>query len=189
MTRLRLEPAPSPNGTNFARKFLITLPRGVDPKGALDAALKKVGRDADLGERDDLRRSLEALLERHVQEDRLMEAIEDLNTVFGDRKVYGDRGREADDEEHEGHHEALREFAGRHGLSDDATEELVELSMPRNAREGGMGGRVHEADDRRRHGARDRHRGAGDRRMAADSATDSFNRMFPGAARIGLGAL
>jgi len=176
MTRLRLEPAPSPNGTNNERLFLLKVPRGVDPKGAMDSALKRYGRDADdLGERDTLRRRLEALLERHVHEDRLGEALEDLATCYGDRKVYGDQ----DDDEHPDH-ERLSRFAEQHGLSDDAVEELHELwSMPRNAREGGMGGRVgeREADDRRWRAARDRHRQAMD-------AEDSFNRFYPGAARI-----
>jgi hypothetical protein len=175
-----IEPCPSPRGTNNERLFLFKVPRGRDPKGALDAALmRKVGRDADLGERDELRRKLEALLQHHVHEDRLGEALEDLAECFGDRKVYGDV--EEPDEEHPAR-ARMRAFLQRKGASDEDVDELFEQldreEMPRNAREGGMGGRVGEADDRRLR------RGARDRRMAADSADDSFNRMFPGAARI-----
>jgi hypothetical protein len=196
-TRPRIEPCPSPNGTNFARKFLITLPRGVDPKGALDSAMRsmKHGRDADpAGEQNlaELRRELEEYLSGcSLKDEEYYGVIELLNEHLPKR--YGDevreREREADDEEERvgPDHEELARFAERHGLSDDAAEELAEM-MPRNAREGGMGGRAVEdrhADDRRRR-ADDRHRrGADRRRMAGDSADDSFYRMFPEARRIG----
>jgi hypothetical protein len=59
--RPTIMPAPSPKGTNHESLFLVKLPRGTDPKGALDAALRKVSRDEepDLGE---LRAKLESLL-------------------------------------------------------------------------------------------------------------------------------
>jgi hypothetical protein len=117
--------------------------------------------------------------------------MELLNEHLPGGKVYGDR-HEADDEEHdepdrEHDRERMREYLESKGTDESIISDVLEM-MPRNAREGGMGGRVGEADDRRRR-ADDRHRrDARDRRMAADSS-DSFNRMFPDAARIGLGAL
>jgi hypothetical protein len=195
MTRLRLEPAPSPNGTNREHLYLVKAPRPIaNPQGALDAALRKRGHDADLGEHDaEFYRKLENLLQYHVPEEHLQAAISDLNEICGG-KVYGDvREHEADDDDFDEHpdHEKLHEFAEKHHLGDDAEEELHELwSMPRNAREGGMGGRAvgdrHHADDRRRRAARDRHRRADDRRMAADDGESSFYKMFPMARRIGI---
>jgi hypothetical protein len=80
-------------------------------------------------------------------------------------KVYG----ETDD----GEYETLRSKMPDHADDDDLEE------MPRNAQEGGMGGRASE--DRR--GGRDRRRGAMDSRIAA---ADSFEAMF-GTSRIKLG--
>jgi hypothetical protein len=171
-----------------------------DPQGALDAALRRADdrgdrrRGHDEEERDlALRRELEHFLGQCLKDADFAAAVDLLDRHLPP-KVYGDQDRrehEADDEhaddfEHPDH-EKLHEYAVRHGLGDDAEAELGELvGLPHNAMHG-QGGRVHETDDRRR--ADDRHRrGAGDRRMASD-ATDSFNKMFPGAARIGLGAL
>jgi hypothetical protein len=190
-----ITPCPSPRGTNFEHLYLVKAPRGVSAQGALDSAMrtmKRGGRDEE--ERDELRRELEALLERHVSEDGLMEAREDLADCLGDRKRYGDADRahhhEADDEEerddeHEHpDHEKLHAWAMRHGLGSDAEEELAALMMPRPGIER-LGGRAvedrhHRADDRRRH-ARDRLRRAQDREQQAE---DSFFRFYPNARRI-----
>jgi hypothetical protein len=175
------------------------VPRGSDPKGALDSAMRRADdrrRGHDEEERDlALRRELEHFLVQCLDDEQFA-AARDLLDQHLPLKRYGDQDRrehEADDEEERvgPDHEELRRFAEKHHLSDDAVEELGEL-MPHNAMHGGQGGRVHEADDRRR-AARDRHRGGRDRHrfdsrdgMAGDSATDSFYRMFPEARRIGV---
>ena len=74
MPRPRLEVCPSPTGRNAERLFLLKLPRGADVKGALDSVnrtMRRHGRDADLGEHDGLRGKLEALLQHHIDEDRV----------------------------------------------------------------------------------------------------------------------
>jgi hypothetical protein len=186
MPRPRLEVCPSPTGRNAERLFLLKLPRGADVKGALDSVnrtMRRHGRDADLGEHDGLRGKLEALLQHHIDEDRVGEALEDLAEIFGDRKVYGDR-HEADDETEHPALAKMRSFLTDKGASDEEVDELFEMlerdeMLPHNAF-GGQGGRVHED----RHRADDRHRRGADRRRMAGDATDSFNRFYPGAARI-----
>jgi hypothetical protein len=206
----KITACPSPRGSNNERLFLFHAPRGVAPPLALDQALRRRaddrhdrrhGRDADLGEHDaEFYRKLENLLQYHVPEDHLGAAISDLNEICGG-KVYGDRRfgdhHEADDEteeepDRERDRERMREVLERKGIDESIISDVLE-AMPHSAVERGFGGRLHreEADDHRRADDRRHRRGARDLRMAADSSgePDSFARMFPGAARIGLGAL
>jgi hypothetical protein len=180
--RPTIVPAPSPLGTNRESLFLVKLPRGTDPKGALDAALRKVSRDKakardegpDLSE---LRAKLEHLLNQTVSED-CRGAFDDLFDEYlprelEQREARGQTFGEVDDEDDpESLQRSLRAKLPDH--SDDSLED-----MPRNGNEV-LGGRAIEND--RRH-ADDRRRG---RRGAMDSsAQSSFDRMFPDAARIG----
>jgi hypothetical protein len=175
--RPTIMPAPSPKGTNFESLYLLRLPRGTDPKLALDAALKAKARDEDpdqnLGR---LRQKLEAFLAQALPEDSYGAAMDLLNEHLPGGKVYGDP---VDDEEQPEHkypdREQMRKYLEGMGFADDDIEATLE-KMPRNAHEGGMGGAV---EDRRR-GARDR------RAMAGDSAEASFEKMF-GTSRIKLG--
>jgi hypothetical protein len=178
----RVEPCPSPNGTNKERLYLVKLPRST-PAGALDAALRKVkdrkdGYDDQPEEQERdltaLRGKLEQFLSQVLPDSHYQSAL-DLLTEAGlpESKTYG-----VEDEEPEHKYpdrEQMRKYLQGQGFADDDIEEAIS-KMPRSAIEGGMGGRTSEADDRRR-GARDR------RRMAGDSAADSFERMF-GASRI-----
>jgi hypothetical protein len=143
--------------------------------GALDAALRPGHDEHDLGE---LHRKLDHLITSCVPEDHLPTALEMLNEAFGGRR-YGEH--EVEDEEQEEHpaRERMRGFLQNKGATDEDVEELFAMldEMPRNAREGGMGGRLSEYDRE----ARDRKRGARDRRrpaMDSASAASSFEKMF-----------
>jgi hypothetical protein len=180
MTKAAIFPCPSPSGGNRERLFVVRCPRGVDPKGALDSAMRSMrrgGRDEmrygrDDEERDaDLHEKLREIIERHMDGDGALEALEALNEVFGG-KVYGS---EVDDEEREGppdhdrmgerDREHMRQFLQDKNCSDEEIEEVLS-HMPRNAREGGAGGRLARLEGRR---ADDRR--ARDRRPAMDGTT------------------
>jgi hypothetical protein len=92
------------------------------------------------------------------------EALRAIDECFGG-KTYGDSPRHGDDEEEpdDDRREHLAEYLRDWGVDDGIIDQLVE-SMPHSGMHG-MGGRVHETDDRRRRAARDRRD-----RMAADAA-------------------
>ena len=182
---MRVTPCPSPNGTNLENLHLVKLPRGTSA-GALDSALRRAtdrrrpARDEDPDERaQELREKLVEIIDRHMDGDAAVAAMQAVEHCFG--------GRTADDEhegppDREGDRTRMRDFLEDRGCSDAEVAEVL-AQMPRNAREGGMGGRLAElegrrADDRRRGGVRDR------RPAAMDSAEDTLEQMF-GAARIG----
>lgn len=149
-------PAPSPNGTNNERLFLVKMPR--QPLGALDAV--KLHGDEDAPDLAALHAELSEMLAEVLSGPELEHAINRLDECLGG---------------------AAREYDG---------QDEEENDLPRNSREGGMGGRVSEYERE----ARDRKRMAGDRRrrqLASDAADEraeqSFNDMFPEAARIRIG--
>jgi hypothetical protein len=162
-------PAPSPNGTNNERLFLVKMPHS-QPLGALDAMKphERAMRDEYLG-----------------------------------RAEY-DRAHEAEDEEESEGRSRMRAYLAERGCNDEDIDELFSMldrepeaednveeedDLQRNGREGSMGGRVSEYDRE----AGDRKRMARDRRrqMASDAADEraeqSFDQMFPDAARIRIG--
>jgi hypothetical protein len=188
---MRLTPCPSPKGTNRENLYLLRLPRGTDPKGALDAALRKAkdkARDSDPDQERDLtalRGKLEEFLAQALPESHYQSAMDLLDEHLPGGKVYGEPVE--DEEEYEtlrsklpdhadDDRERMANYMRDRGCSDAEIESVLE-KMPRNASEGGAGGRTSE--DRR--GARDR-----GRRPAMDSRTaaDRFEEMF-GASRIG----
>jgi hypothetical protein len=121
---------------------------------------------------------LEAFLQRALPEDHYASAMDLLDEHLPGGKVYGEPVE--DEEEYEtlrsklpDHADDVRKYLADRGFSDDTIEEAIS-KMPRNASEGGAGGRTSE----------DRRRGGRDRRHAMDSAADSFDRMFPEASRI-----
>jgi hypothetical protein len=182
-------PCPSPTGRNAERLYLIKAPRGVDPRGALDSAMRSMrrgGRDEQPEqERDlyELRAKLEDLLSRCLEDEHYQAAVDMLDEHLPGGKTYGDK---IDDEhpDHDRDRERMRSFMEDRGCSDEEIESVLGV-MPRNGVSGGQGGRLAELEGRDRRSARDRH--ARDRRrpaaMDAASAEQSFNEMF-GADRI-----
>jgi hypothetical protein len=180
---MRVTPCPSPTGRNDERLFIFKAPRGVDPELALDAALRRAsdkakGRkgydedpDRSLGE---LRQKLEALLQQCLPEDRYQSAVDVLNEHLPGGTVYGEGTEDADPDaaaeslwaKYPDHAQDVRKYLADRGFSDDDIAAAIG-EMPKNA-----------IEDRR--GGRDR-RGAMDRQHMA---ADSFNALFPDAARI-----
>ena len=183
MTTLR--PMPSPNNTNFERLFVCTIPKGRERQArlALDAALTKRHTD-DRGdkrhghdeENADLHEKLVEIIDRCMHGDAAAEAMRAIDEHFGG-KTYGDTPRHGDDDEErdDDGRERLISYLQDKGVDDTIIDELIE-SMPRSGMHG-MGGRVHEADDRRRRAARDR------RMMAHDAAAARFEEWY-GTSRI-----
>jgi hypothetical protein len=172
---------PAPNNTNFERLYVAKIPRGSERQVqlALDAALKRRADDrherhGDDEERADLRENLVDIINRHMDGDGAVEAIKAIDEHFGS-PTYGGSHRRGDDEEPDDEgRERMREYLRDKDVDDGIIDDLVE-SMPHSGMHG-LGGRVHETDDRRRT--------ARDRRMAQDAAAErTFNEMF-GADRI-----
>jgi hypothetical protein len=145
--------------------FLYHCPAGSTPELALDAALKRADDRGDTRhvgsdqERDlsKLRSALEYHLGQCLSDEALHGALDILDEYLPGGEHLGHGKRYGEGEGHYGHFPSEDESEEeRHG--EDEYEHL-----PRNAREGGMGGRTGE--DRRRHHA-------DDRRMATDSGND-----------------
>jgi hypothetical protein len=172
---MRLKPCPSPRGTNRERLFLLKVPSGTDPKGALDSLRKakdRKGRDEDPeGERNlhELRGKLEEFLAQVLPDSHFGSARGMLDEYLPPSKTYG----EVDDEEpdREGDRERMREYLEGKGVSEDDISEVLS-HMPKPGIES-LGGRAGE--DRR--GGRDRRRGAMD-------AAASFDTFYPWAKNI-----
>jgi hypothetical protein len=227
----RITPCPSPNGTNHARAFLVHIPAGRGPVGALDA-MRKHG-DEDMPDVGRLRVELDEILARSLSDQDLEEARGLIAQHLGSSEEYDrahTQGEDEDDDEDLGGQgggrampaklrKKMRDFLTRRGATDSEVDELFQRlddetattydparedgmttnaeydrsqeqgedddlgEMPRNARQGGLGGRL----------ARDQKRLARDRRrqMAADeaysNAQESFEKLFPESKRIGLG--
>jgi hypothetical protein len=118
------------------RLFMVKVPRGVDPRGALDSAMRSM-RHSSSDEQEqslaELRRKLEDFLAQCLKDEQYHSAIDMLDEhlpvggqKYGDVR-YGDvKDFKTDDEEEHPDHERLCEFAEHHGLSDDAAEDLHE---------------------------------------------------------------
>jgi len=193
-----ITPCPSPRGTNNEKLFLFKMPRS--PLGALDAAKRqdaaKRHGDEDTPSFGKLRVELDEMLARSLSEAELEEARALLDQHLGPAEEY-DRAHDEDDDEDEGSEpegkgrSRMRQFLAERGASDDDIDELFTRmdrdEMPHN----GGGGRVSEREAREVRGASDRQRRmAADHRAAErsfDRAAESFDRMFPDAARIKMG--
>jgi hypothetical protein len=179
-----ITPMRSPHNTNDERLFVCRIPKGRERQAqlALDSALRRRADDRDDKrnghdeERDALHEKLVEIIDRCMHGDAATEAMRAIDAHFGG-KTYGDSHRHGDDEEEpddEGR-ERLISYLQDKGVDDTIIDELIE-SMPRSGMHG-MGGRVHEADDRRRRAARDR------RMMAHDAAAARFEEWY-GTSRI-----
>ena len=92
---------PSPRGSNRENLWILRLPRGVDPKGALDAAAKfggpKIGDDApDLGK---LRAKLENFLVQVLSDDELRLATDLLDECLPSQHSEYDRAADENADE------------------------------------------------------------------------------------------
>jgi hypothetical protein len=177
MTTITFRPMPSPNNTNFERLYVARIPRGSEKKVelALDSAMRsKHGGDEQERDLAELRRKLEHVLSQSLSDEAYSAALDALNEHLPEGgRTYGDEETEREWYQHEDEPREPREPDG----------EDEEGEIPRNAREGGMGGATktygdRHADDRRRR------RGARDSRLVAMDAQDSFEAMFPGVSRI-----
>jgi len=204
MSTMKVIRAPAPNGSDSKtdRLFLFKMPRSrllgaVDSKRRAVDVRKHGDGDADVPDLGELHVMLDEMLSKVLSEGELESARAELDRVLrGAAREYDDgHGEDEDDDQHDGEgtevegrgRSRARQFLAERGVSDSETDELFGMlnGMPKNGREGGMGGRLHAEE------ARDRRRLAGDRRrqIAADEraadAESSFAKMFPGAARIG----
>jgi hypothetical protein len=187
----QLEPVPSPTGRNDERLFMLCIPRGSSPEQALDAAMKRGGRDKRRArdqheEAAELRdKFFDAMSVSGMSEDMTSSVMDLYDGVHSrDTKRFGDDSegeaewlkREDEPEEHGG--------SGHPGEidADDESEAIAESRGIARRMETGSGDR-RRATDRR---ADDRRRRAHDHQLGQDeaSARESFNEMF-GADRIG----
>ncbi len=197
-------PAPSPNGTNHERLFLVRAPRGTSA-GALDAALKRGrghdrhrghGHDEEQVDLAELRERLEMALTQCVSGDALAAVIDVLDEHMPTQDRRARDRHHGRDEQHEPAAERTREQMERYLKGLGCTEETVKAVLGEIGEEGEDESReelfgerelphnaLHNDYDR----AVDRKRGARGHAMDAASVDASFNRMFPGAARIKLG--
>jgi hypothetical protein len=182
-----IQPCPSPTGRNNERLYLIKAPRGIDPKLALDAALKRRADDRDdkrhaddydrrrsshdEEERDlyELRRKLEHHLAQCLSNEAYHSALDILDEHLPGGQTYG---QIEDEEAEEPDRERMREYLESKGTDESIISDVLE-AMLRNAHEGGVGGKT---DDRRR--------GVRDRKMAADAALTRFHEFYPWAVCI-----
>jgi hypothetical protein len=182
---MRVVPCPSPKGSNHENLWLIRAPRGVDPRGALDSAMRKAkdrkgARDEDPSEVNlgELRRKLEHYLQQALPESHYQGAIDLLDECLPGGMTYGtedadpDATAESFRPKYPDHsYDDVREYLQGMGLGDEAVEEAMS-KMPKT----GLESMNAAAADRRRGGRR----GAMDRAM---SAADSFE-AFYGTSRI-----
>lgn len=219
-----ITPAPSPNGTNHERLYLVRASSLGKPM-ALDAALKRGrsgiaidtprrGRDSMLGEHDDPHMQLEKLLGEHLQGepfeqcqrllDRIVEAREterqDDGEVIDEREddeEEPERDHDEDERQREKRRRAMQAFAAnaRDNWNWDESQirEELENGFPKNGLEH-LGGQLSEDVETvmQKHlegeggtamSTYEREPKVTDRKRSR-MARDSFNEMFPDAARL-----
>jgi hypothetical protein len=168
---MKLEAMPSPNGTNFEKLFVVKLPRGVDRERAqlaLDSVMKRRaddrhdrrraddadrrgGRDEEERDLYELRRKLEYVLSQNLSDEAYHAALDVLDEHLPGGQVYGDDETEREWYQHEDKPREPREPDGE----DESEAEAEGRGLARRM----------ETGDRRRRGARDRV-------LAHDSASD-----------------
>jgi len=161
---MKIVPAPSPNGTNHERLFLLRMPLR-NPSGAYDQAQPGPGMSSKV--------ELEGLLCEVLSGHQLQHA-RDLLSQIDATEVDAIEDEESEVGRREKSREAMRSFLRDKQASDDEIDELFAMldgedDLPRNATEGDAGGRFAKQ------------RQAFDR--AAGSIASGYD-YFPGAARI-----
>jgi hypothetical protein len=149
----RIEKVPSPSGRNDERLYMFRLPKGVNPKGALDVAMKKFGDQSE-------EKNGEAASKRELME-RGLAGFGDTFPTSAVMDVYDAVHGCAPGHNQEGFDQEEGEFE-RDRDEEEAAD--AEGEIPHNAHENGFGGATKTYGDRRAH----------DRKLAADSADDWF---------------